>query len=154
MPQNLAIYINRIVAIINRVLKTELTVPSMIPCAHQTHGYDGVHACVSECLVNHPIQNCSNICGAINVIMAVVFVNAPRYWEDVIASTAGISSSWLKNPTQQSSYLRKVLISWLFKQCTDISNLGIAADKESVMKPNVEIELTKERQEQEIKKCK
>eukprot|EP00794_Sanderia_malayensis_P015548 gene15548-17133_t len=86
--------------------------------------------------------------------MAAVFVNAPRYWNEVVSSNVSISSCWLKSPTKHSSYLRKVLISWLMKQCTDMSNLGIPVDKEPAMKTNPLVELTKERQEQEIQKCK
>ena len=154
VPRNLAIQMKRIVAIINKVLVTDIAVPSMIPCAHHTQGRSGTHACKQDCSVNYPIQNCSYICGVISVIMATVYVNAPKHWEEVITSTTSIPSCWLKNPTQHSSYLRKVLISWLMKQCTDISNLGIAVDEEPGMEPNEQMELTKERQDQEIEKSK
>eukprot|EP00794_Sanderia_malayensis_P011705 gene11705-12923_t len=154
VPQNLTIQIKRIITIINKILMKDITVPSMIPCAHKTQGRGGTHACKNDCSVNYPIQKCSYVCGIISIIMAAVFVNAPRYWKEVLSSNVSISSCWLKNPTQHSSYLRKVLISWLMKQCKDMSNLGIPVDKEPAMKTNPLVELTKERQEQEIQKCK
>ena len=153
-PQNMAIQLNRIVAAINRVCIKEIAVPSMITCARPAQGQGGVHCCREECLVNYPIQQCSDICGVISVIMAAVFVNAPMYWDDVITSTSSAPTSLLKNPTQHSSYLRKVLIPWLIKQCTDMANLGTVVDKEPGMNSNIEAEFTKERQELEMQKCK
>ncbi len=122
VPRNLRQLLERVIIAENKVSLIKLTIPDNISCTHPT--IDTSHYCNGSCMINYPIQQCSNICGPVSILMATIFVNTPSYWQNVIQSTDRISSSWIGHPTPHSSYGRK-LISWLMKQRVEMSDHGI-----------------------------
>ena len=131
VPQDLQKRIENLIIKINEVLNKNLLAPSEISHAHLPQTSAEKHTCKEGCWVNYPNQIDSHICGVICIIMAAVFVKAPNYWEKVAVSTDG-KASWLQNPSHHSSYLRKVLISWLMKDSTDMNNIFLIKDQVSV----------------------
>ncbi len=129
----------------------KIPIPNQISCAHP--GGTNFRVCNNECMTNYPIQQCGSVCGAITVIMTAIFVQAPSYWQHVIQSAGRMLSCWIRNPTGNSSYLRKVLISWLMLQRVDMSNLGIQDEQHQSNSELGRKVLIAKRRDEEISKC-
>lgn len=152
VPRNLKKPLERVIKAVAKVRSIEVTIPNYIPSAHPSSG--GTHVCNGDCMTNYPIQQCGYVCGAITVLMAAVFVHAPTYWQNVIQSTIQVPSCWLRHPTANSSYIRKVLIAWLMQQRVEMSNLGIQDEQSQEDVTSNDSVLTIKKRNEERSKCK
>ena len=135
VPANLGRQLKRILEAINKFNQTAIQIPDNVPSAHSV-SCSGIKKCKNGCLVNYPIQTCGSVCGPISVLIAAIFVNSSKYWQDVVQSHVYRPSCWLRDPTKNSSYIRKVLISWLMQQRVNVCNLGIPEEVDvSLQKP-------------------
>eukprot|EP00112_Aurelia_sp_Birch-Aquarium-sp1_P016923 Seg3879.3 transcript_id=Seg3879.3/GoldUCD/mRNA.D3Y31 product=Titin protein_id=Seg3879.3/GoldUCD/D3Y31 len=87
--------------------------PNLIRCAHLSESIDefGKHHCRGRCLVNLPLQRCSNICGIISVFTAAIAVVYPRIWTTLKETQQEIKypALWFRSPSDHPEYIRKCL---------------------------------------------
>ena len=89
----------------------------------------GVHGCSALCLRNIPLQECGNICGVVTIILAAISCIDKPLWSNSFlkrnACPLPDNISWLRHPTTNASYLRRVLIYWLMAKHIDLRLIGI-----------------------------
>ena len=96
------------------------------------------HICSLLCL-HYPIQTCSNVCGVISVICAVISV----YDEHLFAEMTGPnpcsgaqSMSYLHDPSRYERYLRRAIMAWYVSGEVDMTYIYPATQTPSASRTN------------------
>ena len=79
-PVNLDEKVNPLIQATGRLIGVELPSPGsgIVGRAHRAHCNKARSTCKSDCLKAYPLQQCSNICGPITVLMSALCVGAPE----------------------------------------------------------------------------
>ncbi len=128
-PVNLCSSIKNIIQAVSHLQGKSIAGPTKVDRAHRAICERSRNACSDECIRNYPLQQCSQICGTVPIMMAAVCIGAPKVWDAFYRKNSGNRClEWLKNPTAHASYIRKVLIAWYAKKEINLKNLGIMAE--------------------------
>ena len=76
------------------------------------------HTCRDKCKLFYPIQTCSNVCGAVSVLMAALLSQNKTSWPNSKAIPQRILL--VQNATTYSDYLRRILIHWTINKQIDV----------------------------------
>eukprot|EP00794_Sanderia_malayensis_P006481 gene6481-7221_t len=127
-PTNIKKAIGPIIQAIGKISNTALALPHKVSQAHNVNCNRNRSTCTTTCLTNYPLQQCGEICGPITILMASLYVGAPKDWNDFIKLSKEPTDerlAWLKHPSDNSAYIRQVLASWFVNKRANLANIGI-----------------------------
>ncbi|KAK3792526.1 hypothetical protein RRG08_062790 [Elysia crispata] len=88
---------------------------------HIPSGSGCIHQCTSRCH-NYPLQSCSNVCGLVAVVCAVIST-LDRQLFNILCGPNSCLKLFLHGPTGYERYIRRVIIFWFISGEVDISLL-------------------------------
>ena len=93
--------------------------------AHDPSSGSHGHRCLSSCSPLYPLQRCGNVCGVVAMIVAAIACLATDFFRELTKKVdhAPQCSTFLRNPTKYSKYLRLVLMSWVANNEVLVSNV-------------------------------
>ena len=96
-----------------------------IHMAHQPN--EEIHECTNSC-TNYPLQTCSDICGVIAMVIVAVATLDNKLFNLLLTPVKDRINVYLLFPTDYSSYLRRVIITWLSCCHVDIKKISLKSD--------------------------
>ena len=98
--------------------------------AHDPHSESNGHRCLSSCSPLYPLQRCGNVCGVVVMVVAAIACLAIDFFRRLTKKMDQTPqrSTFLRNPTTYSKYLRLVLMSWIANNEVLVSNVLTSID--------------------------
>ncbi|XP_012942582.1 uncharacterized protein LOC101858211 [Aplysia californica] len=93
------------------------------------------HVCSQNC-TNYPLQTCSDVCGVIAMVCIAVAALDRKLFALLMNPLDERITLYLTNPTDYSSYLRRVIICWLASSHIDIRRISLRPDFQPYPSPS------------------
>lgn len=82
------------------------------------------HSCCDGC-TNYPLQTCSDICGVVVMVCTAIAALDKKFFNLLMQPLESSMDLYLIDPTEYSTYLRYVLMSWLASSSIDMTKISL-----------------------------